>query len=293
MKIIKIGFATNNEKKVNEINNALNEKNIENIKFLSLKDLGYKNEIIEDGKTFTENSFIKSRNLAKHFGIPFIGEDSGLIIEFLHRLNYFYKDIFNELIKYAIKDSIEYFKISKKRRRNLDFEEIYKYLNEKNIFDFWDNINPEIEDFPGILSKRFCNLPNGSIKNIFCISLLNTLERIPRKSNLRIFRFALYHSVITYCEPDPNNKEKIIIEKAFEGKLHGNIGSREIGENGFGFDPIFYIKQKKFDINIPTKLKNKSNISIAQLPIEEKNKISHRGLALNKLLQWLKEERIK
>lgn len=67
--------------------------------------------------------------------------------------------------------------------------------------------------------------------------------------------------------------EKIMIET--EGVLEGLITDREIGENGFGYDPIFFVPHL--------------NKTVAQLTQEEKNAISHRGNAIRKLRPLLNE----
>ncbi len=59
----------------------------------------------------------------------------------------------------------------------------------------------------------------------------------------------------------------------FEGKVEGYILKDEQGTEGFGYDPIFV--PKGYDI------------SFAEMPIEEKNKISHRGRAMAKLNEFL------
>lgn len=58
-----------------------------------------------------------------------------------------------------------------------------------------------------------------------------------------------------------------------EGVCEGKIGYEPAGDGGFGYDPIFYVGQKSF----------------AQLSGEEKDKISHRGKALQKLYEELKK----
>ncbi|MFX0081956.1 MAG: RdgB/HAM1 family non-canonical purine NTP pyrophosphatase [Candidatus Hodarchaeota archaeon] len=62
----------------------------------------------------------------------------------------------------------------------------------------------------------------------------------------------------------------------FEGKVEGKVSNAIRGKGGFGFDPIF----------IPNVIPDKT---FAELSIEEKNKISHRGQALEKLVEFLKE----
>jgi XTP/dITP diphosphohydrolase len=71
--------------------------------------------------------------------------------------------------------------------------------------------------------------------------------------------------------------------KSYTGRCEGEIAFEPMGEDGFGYDPVF--------IYPPL------NKTFAQIPIEEKNKISHRGKAMAKLkekfsivLQWIKEE---
>lgn len=59
----------------------------------------------------------------------------------------------------------------------------------------------------------------------------------------------------------------------FEGKLRGIIAEKERGRGGFGYDPLFYV---------PAREKR-----LAQMPLSEKNKISHRARAFRKLAQAL------
>lgn len=79
-------------------------------------------------------------------------------------------------------------------------------------------------------------------------------------------RDAVFITVIVFIK---NNEEKYVVE----GECKGYIGFEEKGEMGFGYDPIFYLKE--------------SNISFAELPLEEKNRISHRGRALQKIKKVL------
>ena len=62
-------------------------------------------------------------------------------------------------------------------------------------------------------------------------------------------------------------------EYFFEGEIKGNITEMERGKNGFGYDPIF----------IPEGY----NKTFAEMSLEEKNKISHRGVAVQKLTKFL------
>ncbi|MFW9772288.1 MAG: RdgB/HAM1 family non-canonical purine NTP pyrophosphatase [Candidatus Heimdallarchaeota archaeon] len=61
----------------------------------------------------------------------------------------------------------------------------------------------------------------------------------------------------------------------FEGRVEGRVSEKIRGSKGFGFDPIF----------ISDKVKNKT---FAELTLKEKNKISHRGIAWKKMIEFLR-----
>lgn len=71
-------LASNNAHKVEEIKSILEDYNI-----LTLKDINYTEEIIEDGTTFEENALIKARTICKYSGKTAISDDSGLSVELL------------------------------------------------------------------------------------------------------------------------------------------------------------------------------------------------------------------
>jgi XTP/dITP diphosphohydrolase len=93
--------------------------------------------------------------------------------------------------------------------------------------------------------------------------VLDLLKGIPEEK--RTARF-----VCCLCLANPQN---VLIET--EAMLEGLITDREIGENGFGYDPIFFVPHLKK--------------TVAQLTREEKNAISHRGNAIRKLKLRLDE----
>lgn len=82
-------------------------------------------------------------------------------------------------------------------------------------------------------------------------------------------RAAHFSCVIVLAYPDGKYK-------SFEGRVDGSIAKHKSGSAGFGYDPIF----------IPTGF----NRSFAEFNSEEKNKISHRGRALQKFIQYLSDE---
>ena len=115
---------------------------------------------------------------------------------------------------------------------------------------------------PGIKSARFSGEKEkgddrGLIDHRNIAKVLKLLQQVPKEK--RTARF-----VCCLCLASP---EKVMLET--RGILEGLIADKEIGENGFGYDPIFYIP--------------KLNKTAAQLTAKEKNAISHRGNSIRQL----------
>lgn len=78
----RIIFATGNEGKMKEVRMILADLGYE---ILSLKDIGYDKEIIEDGKTFEENALIKARTIANERNEIVLADDSGLEVDYMDK----------------------------------------------------------------------------------------------------------------------------------------------------------------------------------------------------------------
>lgn len=115
---------------------------------------------------------------------------------------------------------------------------------------------------PGVYSARYMGEDTSyRIKNA---NLIERLDGVPKEQ-----RTARFVCVIAAVLPGG----KVLTAK---GTIEGKIGYEERGENGFGYDPIFCLP----DMSRTT----------AELSAEEKNAISHRGKALAKMKELLKEE---
>ncbi len=75
---MKIIFATGNKNKFAEVQKIFEGTNVELLPLSKLPEIP---DIIEDGETFEENSLIKVKTVFEHFGIPAIGDDTGLVVE--------------------------------------------------------------------------------------------------------------------------------------------------------------------------------------------------------------------
>ena len=118
-----------------------------------------------------------------------------------------------------------------------------------------DSLNGE----PGIYSARYAGENATDEDNI-----VKLLARMDDEDN----RSARFWCAMVYVRYG-NDPEPVIVEKSWEGQI-----LRELkGNNGFGYDPIFYLPEL--------------NCTSAQLSAEEKNRISHRGQALQEILKHL------
>ena len=140
-----------------------------------------------------------------------------------------------------------------------------KFVNTqtgKNVFA--DDTGLEIDSLngePGVYSARYSGVDRNSDKNIELV-----LRKLKNKAN-RNSRFKTIISLII----DGKSVN-------FEGVVEGKITEEKRGSNGFGYDPIFQ--------------PNGYSYTFGEMSLKEKNKISHRSIAINKMVQYLKENNL-
>jgi len=178
--------------------------------FKTLKDIGFDEEIVEDGHTFAENAIIKSSTTARWLakrGIEatVLADDSGL--------------------------------------------EVFALNGE-----------------PGIYSARYSgDHGNDGANND---KLMKKLEGITDRS-------ARYFCALSYQTVSPDASGKFVVSEPqiFEGECRGQINFAPVGDMGFGYDPLF----------VP----DGETRTFAQMELEEKKAISHRGNAIRALKKTL------
>ena len=111
---------------------------------------------------------------------------------------------------------------------------------------------------PGIYSARYAETPQKRINRV-----LKEMENVEDRT-------AHFECCMTLINP---KGEKVFVCK---GICEGSIALEQSGENGFGYDPIFVIKN--------------TNTTMAELSEDEKNKISHRSKALRQVEEYLRSE---
>ena len=126
---------------------------------------------------------------------------------------------------------------------------------------FADDTGLEVEALrgaPGVLSARYAGPKKNSEENLQLL-LRNLGENLNREARFR--------TVIALVTPAGTFQ--------FEGYLRGTITTKKIGTGGFGYDPIF--KPHGF------------SKTLGEMSMEEKNQISHRAMAIQKLIHFLKK----
>jgi len=135
------------------------------------------------------------------------------------------------------------------------------YVTEKyGLNCFADDSGLEVDVLngePGVYSARYAGEPKSDDNNMNKL-LLNLKDKTNRKANFK-----------TVICLNLNGEQHL-----FTGIINGKIIEEKIGKNGFGYDPIF--------------IADGFSKTFAELAIEEKSTISHRGIAVKKLIDFLK-----
>lgn len=123
-----------------------------------------------------------------------------------------------------------------------------------------------LDGAPGIHSARYADTAQRRIDKL--------LDAIKNADN----RKAKFVCAMTLVDENGN-----ILFQA-RGECHGEIAREQSGVNGFGYDPIFIPTHP----DPPLKSEGK-HLTMAEMSEEEKNEISHRGIALRKVLEFLRK----
>ena len=113
---------------------------------------------------------------------------------------------------------------------------------------------------PGVYSARYAGAEATDAQNNAL--LVRELAEVPERQ-----RQAAFCCVMALCTPEDDCR-------LFEGRIEGRILDQAKGQGGFGYDPLFYVESH--------------GCTMAELPLDEKNRISHRGQALQKVVVALK-----
>jgi XTP/dITP diphosphohydrolase len=114
-----------------------------------------------------------------------------------------------------------------------------------------------LNDHPGVHSSRYAGPEKSDFKN--CEKLLSELKGVENRK-------AKFKTVIAYVDDQGSH--------LFAGEVHGSILDESRGSMGFGYDPLF----------VP----DGWTLTFAEVPKDEKNRVSHRAIAFQKFIDFLK-----
>lgn len=176
-----------------------------------------------------------------------------------------FKVIFSDYNVIGINEIIEDFDVEEtgttfEENARLKSEAAAKALNKTVIADDSGLEVTALNGEPGVYSARYAGLEKNDEANI-----QKVLEGLEDKSD----RTARFVCVISMTTAEG-------VTKTFRGTVEGEITLNKIGENGFGYDPIFLVPDQQK--------------TMAQLTVEEKADISHRRKAIDQLQAYIEGE---
>lgn len=170
---------------------------------------------------------------------------------------------------YQIKTLLDYPDLPDVEETGMTFEEnarlkaetISQLLQQPVLADDSGLVVDALNGMPGIFSARFAGERKSDAANN--AKLLHELTNVPDEQ-----RTAHFHCTLVFAAPQ---KESLVVEADWDGR----IARIPQGDNGFGYDPLFIVPGY--------------DKTSAELTSEEKNKISHRGMAVKELERTWKE----
>ncbi|MDX2083529.1 MAG: RdgB/HAM1 family non-canonical purine NTP pyrophosphatase [Rickettsiales bacterium] len=167
------------------------------------------------------------------------------------------------------------FNISEPEETGLTFQEnsLLKakyYAKATNLLALADDSGLCVEALnnqPGIYSARWALNQNGA--RDFDFAFTKIYQELQKKA-VDFSQDLRAHFICNLTIFDPKSAFNI----SFEGRIDGKLKFPAVGNKGFGYDPIF--------------IKDGMNKTFGEIAADEKDKISHRGVAFAKFLDWLK-----
>lgn len=141
----------------------------------------------------------------------------------------------------------------------------YELYKAPTLADDSGLVIPALGGFPGVFSSRFYAHPFGGVENVAESKDVANVNKVLRLLRGRQDREAYFLCYMVFCTEEGGYFA--------QGRIDGNILEEPKGSHGFGYDPIF--------------LPRGYNRSMAELEPKEKDRISHRGRAIKRLLKVL------
>ena len=249
----KLLIATHNPGKIREYRALLGDVLFE---LVSLSDAAITAEVEETGSTIEDNARLKACGYAALSRLTTLADDSGLEVDALDGQPGVRSARYGD----AAADKDQSPKLSDQDRvtlllRNLDGVP-------------WDRRTARFRCIIAVANPRTsCH----SEAHTSCHSEERSDEesKMPRRQHITVAQDPTHIAV----PPSPHDQNPASAVTLLEGSVEGVIQYEPMGEGGFGYDPVFYLPSY--------------GLTMAQLPLEEKNRISHRAQAAQKAVQLL------
>ncbi len=156
----------------------------------------------------------------------------------------------------------------------LKAETIFNHLSDRfeNLISIADDTGLEVDALdgaPGVYSARFAPAAGGMEPSYEdnVQHLLKTMQNISNRS-------ATFRTIIAIKGRISGPDGVTVIQQTVEGSVAGSITTAKTGTRGFGYDPIFWV--------------NSAQATYAEMSTEQKNRLSHRSLAVQKAVETLR-----
>ena len=214
---------------------------------VSLDELGISQEVEETGQTFRENAVLKAGTYGALAGVLTLADDSGLEVDALGGRPGIYSS------RYGAEPSPTL----------LDKEREDKKREDEKLVDGERRRREDSRISPSSSAGVMSDQDRVDL-------LLRNLEGVPWERRTARFRCVLAIAAPADSAKPPPIKGGLAI---VVGSVAGMIQYKPQGDEGFGYDPVFYLPSY--------------GMTIAQLPLEEKNRISHRANATGRAMDLL------
>ena len=219
---------------------------------VSLDELRISQEVEETGQTFRENAVLKAGTYGALAGVLTLADDSGLEVDALGGRPGIYSSRYGAEPTPALLD-----KIPENKKREDEKLEDEKPVDGERRRREGSRISPSSSE--------------GAMSDQDRVDLLlRNLEGVPWERRTARFRCVLAIAAPADSAKPPPIKGGLAI---VVGSVAGMIQYKPRGDEGFGYDPVFYLPSY--------------GMTIAQLPLEEKNRISHRANATGRAMDLL------
>jgi len=253
----KLLVATRNQGKLREYRQLLRDIPFE---LVSLDELGIGEEVEETGRTFAENAALKARSYGALAGLLTLADDSGLEVDALGGDPGIFSSRYGEISPHPAVGKVELPEESSSSGQSgndRDSTEASAAMSDQ------DRVNLLLRNLEGVPWER-------RTARFRCVLAIAVPPKLSLEQGINSPSTSLTKGEMAGLY----SKEGLGDLTLVVGSVAGMIQYESVGDEGFGYDPVFYLPSY--------------GLTMAQLPLEEKNRVSHRANGVGKAVRLLK-----